>query len=87
MRRRIFQGLVLAALGLFAFDCALDVVSGCETDQSDACHTCFCGPHLAPQGVTGIVIAPAAVPFVSYEPSSYAYHLPTSIFRPPRLAA
>lgn len=78
--------MVLAALGLFAFDCAQDIAGVCEA-QADACHACFCGPHLAPQGVTGIVIAPVPVPYVSYEPSSYAYHLPASIFRPPCLAA
>ncbi|MBI2788674.1 MAG: hypothetical protein HYX59_08335 [Elusimicrobia bacterium] len=87
MRRRIFQGLVLAVLGLFAFDCAQDAASLCDSAQADACHACFCGPHLAPQGVTEIVIAPVPVPFVSYEPSSCAYHLPSSIFRPPCLAA
>lgn len=87
MRRRIFQGLMLAALGLFALDCAQVVAGLCEPAQGDACHACFCGPHLAPQGIMEIVIAPVPVPFVSYEPSSYAYHLPTSIFRPPCLAA
>lgn len=78
---------MLAALGLFAFDCAQDVAGLCDTAEADACHACFCGPHLAPQGVAGIVIAPVAVPYLSYEPSSYAYHLPAAIFRPPRLAA
>lgn len=87
MRRKIFQGLAFAALGLFAFDCAQDVAGVCDVAEADACHACFCGPHLAPQGVTEIAIAPAPVPFVSYEPSSYAYHLPASIFRPPCLAA
>lgn len=87
MKRKILQGVVLLVLGLFVFDCAQDVAGTCESAQTDACHACFCGPHLAPQGVTGIVIAPVPVPYVSFEPSSYAYHLPTSIFRPPRLAA
>lgn len=87
MRLRIFQGLVFVVLGLFAFDCAQDVAGVCDTAQADACHACFCGPHLATQGINKIVIAPVPVPYVSYEPSSYAYHLPASIFRPPRLAA
>ncbi|MCM2304346.1 MAG: hypothetical protein NDJ72_06565 [Elusimicrobia bacterium] len=85
MRRRIFQGLVFAVLGLFAFDCAQEVAGLCDADE--ACQACFCGPHLAPQGVAEIAIAPVPVPYVSYEPSSYAYHMPASIFRPPRLAA
>lgn len=88
MRRRVFQGLVFAALGLFAFDCAQDVAGLCETAQeADACHACFCAPHLAPQGVVDIEIAPVPAAYASYEPSSYAYLLPASIFRPPCLAA
>lgn len=87
MRRWVFRGFVFVALGLFAFDCAQDVASNCETEAADACHACFCGPHLAPQGVLEIAIAPVPVPYASYQPSSYAYHPPTSIFRPPRLAA
>ncbi|MBI2386737.1 MAG: hypothetical protein HYV14_12075 [Elusimicrobia bacterium] len=85
MRRWIFQGLVFAVLGLFAFDCAQEVAGLCDT--TEACQACFCGPHLAPQGVAEIAIAPVPAKYASYERSAYAYLPPSSIFRPPRLAA
>lgn len=88
IRRRVLRILCVVALGLTLLDSVADA-AGCDDSKSTAttCHACMCGPHLVSPGVVEIAVVPAPVLLAPYKPVTYALLLPTSIFRPPCLAA
>ncbi|UPT75480.1 MAG: hypothetical protein M0D55_07305 [Elusimicrobiota bacterium] len=88
MRRKALRFLFAIALGLTLFDSVADA-AGCDDSKAAAaaCHACACGPHLVSPGIIVIVAAPAPVQHAVYAPPSYAFLLPSSIFRPPCLVA
>lgn len=88
IRRRVLRILCVVALGLALFDSVADAAD-CDGSNTAAatCHSCACGPHLVSPDAVQIAAAPPPAPYASFKPTPYAFLRPSSVFRPPCLAA
>lgn len=86
--KRLVRILCVAVLGLMLFDgladaACQDSAAACAT----VCHSCACGPHIAPSRPSAVVAAPKPASHASYKPVLYVLLRSESFFRPPRLLA